>query len=93
MKYVIWTNDSNDIAFDVITADTPEKPLNICDRLVKFKTNNKHSLMEDLNEMQLQHYQVMPDDDTTVFASKYSIPMYWVNLILFKYGIKIEETK
>ena len=94
MKYNLWILDGRDYPYE----SQPEiiETINRADRLVSFKTNGKHSLKEDLNTMQSEHLLALSigneaSEDTTLFKNKFTIPLYFINLILHKYGLKIEQ--
>lgn len=75
--------------------DTYEKAIDIANMLIEYKERKNSPLMSELNEMQLEHCIVMGNgnatEDTTDFANKYTIPLYFVNLVLYKYGLVIVE--
>lgn len=68
--------------------------VNECDKLISYRTGHNSKFLSDLNDMQLEHETVMQQaghiNDDTVFASKYTIPVYFLNLILHKYKLKLE---
>lgn len=68
--------------------------VNECDKLISYRTGHNSKFLSDLNDMQREHYMVMTQaghrDDDTVFVSKYTIPIYFLNLILHKYKLKLE---
>lgn len=51
----------------------------------------KFSLVAELNNMQAEATQGV--ENSKVFESKYSIPLYFVNLILSKFNMRIEVEK
>ena len=75
------------------TDDGITRAIDLCDELIKYKSDGKHSLKEDLNTMQMEHAAALNKgmEDDTVFNNKYTIPLYFINLVLFKYGLEVKE--
>ena len=91
--YIIESIHPNNVLYDHIA--TYKNAIDMADMLIEYKERKNSLLMAELNEMQLEHCVVMGNggatEDTTVFANKYTIPLYFVNLILYKYGLEIKE--
>lgn len=86
----------------VITRDTFKDALNLADKLIRSITNGAFSLMNELNTMQTEAEYNYKSKGENCFDNKYTIPPYFVNLLLKPYNMKIiiidvwedeEETK
>lgn len=72
----------------IITRDSKQEIMDLADKLVSAITNHKFSLMEELNTMQSEVGGLDISDDN-VFKSKYTIPNYFINLLLEPYNLQI----
>ena len=72
----------------IITRGNRQAIMDLADKMVSAITNNKFSLMEELNRMQSEVGGLNISDDN-VFKSKYTIPNYFVNLLLEPYNLHI----
>ncbi|MDG4966101.1 hypothetical protein OGZ37_05865 [Lactococcus lactis] len=52
---------------------------------------NGWSFMGELNNVQLHAGTSPKDSNKDRFASKYDIPLYFVNLVLYKWGLEVTE--
>ncbi len=50
---------------------------------------NSWSFMGELNNIQLYAGASLKDDNKDRFASKYDIPLYFVNLVLYRWGLEV----
>lgn len=73
----------------IIYRNSKEAIIELADKIIR--TFDHTGLMSQLNEMQANtHYYKdghMQEDE--LFADKYEIPAYFINLILSKYGMKV----
>lgn len=77
------------------TYDNITEAIKRCEMLVDYKTDHRGQLFSELNTMQAEHSIVMEqagyDVDNTAFQSKYTIPLYFLNLVLSQYRLRIES--
>lgn len=74
----------------IIYRDSKEAIIELADKIIR--TFGHTGLMSQLNDMQLNtHYYNaegnMKEDE--LFANKFEIPAYFINLLLSKYGMKV----
>lgn len=72
----------------IITRDSKQEILELADKFISATTNYKFSLIGELNRMQSEVGGLNISDDN-VFKSKYTIPDYFINLLLEPYNLKL----
>lgn len=82
--YKLYVNDAVFAEYDSQESATRKADQLLCGL-------RKFSLLAELNNMQAEATQGI--ENSKVFESKYSIPLYFVNLILSKFNMRIEVEK
>jgi hypothetical protein len=75
----------------LFTADNCESVIRHTDVILSSTTG--FSLLAELNDMQLHATDVShgKTEPSSVFANKFEIPNYFLNLVLRQYNLKVEE--
>lgn len=74
----------------IIYRDSKEAIIRLADIIIS--TFNQKGLMSQLNDMQSHAHYYDADGNYTeceLFANKFEIPAYFINMILSKYGMKV----
>lgn len=78
--------------------DNQERATRWIDKLLQ--TTHKVNLLNELNTMQTEAIysfgtsnDIQTREQISVFKDKYSIPLYFINLILYKYDLKMVYSK
>lgn len=74
----------------IIYRDSKEAIIELADKIIR--TFNNTGLMSQLNDMQGNTYYYNAENkyvECELFANKFEIPAYFINLILSKYGMKV----
>lgn len=74
----------------IIYRDSKEAIIELADKIIR--TFGHTGLMSQLNEMQSNtHYYNANGDmvEDELFSNKFEIPVYFINLLLSKYGMKV----
>ena len=74
----------------IIYRQSKQEVIELADKIISTFCNN--SLMGQLNEMQSNAHYYNADSkyvECELFADKFEIPAYFINLILSKYGMKV----
>ncbi len=74
----------------IIYRQSKREIIELADKIISTFCN--HGLMGQLNEMQTKAHYYNADNkyvECELFADKFEIPAYFINLILSKYGMKV----
>lgn len=80
--------------FTAFEYETPAECINWVSQVLRAVNNS--SLLDELNRMQQQanvKIGIAPHVTDNVFANKFDIPPYFINLVIKDFGLKIVEEK
>lgn len=73
--------------------DTKSELIEFIDELLYSVSGQRFSLMNELNNMQTEALFPGEDQGKSVFDNKFTIPFYFINLILIHYGLELYEVR